>query len=70
MKFKQYAQDFVDEQTDYEMNWQKAFLFSLFDSFFIGLKYGFTLIFFIFFWSVFNGKIITEFANSVCPVIK
>jgi len=49
MKFKKYAQDYIDEQTDYKISWQKAFFFSLFDSFFIGLKYGFAVIFFLFF---------------------
>ena len=69
--FKKYAQEYIDHETDREkMTWQKAFFFTLFDSFFFGLKWAVGVIFFLFFWSIFNSLILIQYAEKVCPLLK
>lgn len=68
--WKNYAQEYVDIETDKKMTWQKAFFFTLFDSFFIGLKWAIGVMFFLLFWSFFNSQILVQFAEKVCPILK
>lgn len=77
-EFSQLAEDYMESQQptiafDYQgkkMTWKRAAIYTLFDSFFIGLKWAIGICFFLAFWTIFNEKILINFAQNVCPLLK
>lgn len=77
-EFEQLATDYMENQqplraTDFngkKMTWKRAFVYTLFDSFFFGLKWAIGIIFFLLFWATFNSLILIQYAEKVCPIIK
>ncbi|MFA5155206.1 MAG: hypothetical protein WC453_02125 [Patescibacteria group bacterium] len=77
-EFEKYAEDYMESQHptrayDYQgkkMTWKRAAIYTLFDSFFIGFKWAVFLGVFFAWWTIFNEKIMINFAQNLCQYLR